>query len=314
MMTRGTIGLLAAVACTAAASGSIFNTNGFAGQYRLFNGMPTSNLTVNGVAGPGVDGMGDPLNFDNIPVNGLGTIPVAGALTQVTIRDEFPFPTGNQGFANKTQAMFSADGGLTPLGILRSESFDLRFTVRLTSGNPLLRKEGGLVFYNPRGLNPATPDFIDEGRLLVASNSFTSAGNIPLGETAIFGASMPFTGGGAGGFPGGQTGFANGMVANGVTYDVRFIYHAPGSRGLGTGAAYEAFFDGQSSTLREWGNEFDGQGFNDGTRIGFMGQFQYFPGANDLGEAQYQIVSLIPTPGAAGMLGLGGLVALRRRR
>lgn len=306
MMTRALVGVVAVAGLACAANASIFGLNGYATQYRLFNGYPTSNHTVNGIPLPGIGGP-----MDNVATNGLGTVAVG--MGTVTIRDEYPFPTGEQGFANKSQAMFSADGGLTPLGLLRNESFDLTFTVRLTSGSPLVRDEGGLVFYNPRGLNPATPDFIDEGRVLIASNSFNGGNHTP-GETAIFGASMPFTGGGPGGFPGAQTGWDNDKVVMGTVHTVRFIYHAPDSRGLGTAAAYEAFFDGASSGLRVWGNEFDGTGFNDGTRIGFVAQFQRFPLTNDFAEAEYNLVSLIPTPSAAALLGLGGLAAMRRRR
>ncbi len=300
----------AAVACLVAAAGaahaSIFNTNGYAVQYRIFNGMPTSNLTANGIPLPGVDGMGDPLPFDNFPTNGLGT--VALPLGPVVIRDEYPFPTGNQGFANKTQAMLSSDGGATALSLVNSESFDICYTVRLTSGQPLARKEGGLVFYNPRGDNGmGGPLFIDEGRFLVSSNSFNGGNHAP-GETAIFGAAMPF----AGGEPGG---FGNDNVVNGALHTIRFIYFAPGH--IDARAAYEAFFDGESSGVRFFNpaGEFDGvNGFANGTKIGLMGQFQYSPVDNDLAEAAYDNFKLVPTPGAAGLLAAGGLVALRRRR
>lgn len=313
MNIRGSFMVACLLTAAGAAQAGIFNTNGYAVQYRIFNGMPTSNLTANGVPLPGVDGMGDPLPFDNFPTNGLGTL--AQPFGNMNIRDEYPFPTGNQGFANKTQAMLSADGGATALSLVNSESFDISYDVRLTSGQPLARKEGGFVFYNPRGSDGmGGPLFIDEGRLLVSSNSFNGGNHAP-GETAIFGAAMPFTGGGAGGFPGGQTGFANDKVVNGQLHTMRFIYFAPGA--IDARAAYEAFFDGQSSGVRFFNpaGEFDGvNGFADGTKIGLMAQFQYSPVAGDLADVDYTFRGLVPTPGAAGLLAAGGLVALRRRR
>lgn len=306
MKTTSVIGVLAIAGLAAGANASIFGLNGYSTQYRIFNGYPDTNFNVNGIPMPGVDGMGVDYPLDNYPSNGYGTIPLG--MGPVSFRDDYPFPTREQGFANKAQAMFSADGGLTPLTLNRNESFDLTFTVKLSSGNPLLRKEAGLVFFNPRGLNPSTPDFIDEGRVLIASNSFNGGNHAP-GETAIFGAAMPFSGAGIYG-----PAWNNDKVVNGQTYEVRFIYYAPDSRGLGTRAAYEAYFDGVSSGVREWGNEFDGQGFNDGTKIGFVAQFQRARPATDFGQADYNLVSLIPTPGATALLGVVGAAGLRRRR
>ena len=311
MKTTTVMGVLALAGLAGAAQASIFDLNGYAVQYRIFNGYPYTNFNVNGIALPGVNGVGDPYPLDNYAANGYGNVALGAG--PVSFRDDYPFPTEEQGFANKAQAMFSGNGGASPLTLNRNESFDLTFRVRLTSGNPLLRKEAGLVFFNPRGLNPSTPDFIDEGRVLIASNSFNGSNHAP-GETAIFGASMPFTGGGPGGFPGGQTGWDNDKVVNGQEYEVRFVYYAPDSRGVGTAAAYEAFFDGQSSGLRVWGNEFDGTGFNDGTKIGFVAQFQRNRQANDFAQADYNLVRLIPTPGATALLGVAGLAVLRRRR
>ena len=99
MNIRGSFMVACLLTAAGAAQAGIFNTNGYAVQYRIFNGMPTSNLTANGVPLPGVDGMGDPLPFDNFPTNGLGTL--AQPFGNMNIRDEYPFPTGNQGFANK---------------------------------------------------------------------------------------------------------------------------------------------------------------------------------------------------------------------
>ncbi len=309
MKACGFICVASVLALAGAAQASIFNTNGYAVQYRIFNGYPTSNLTANGIPMPGVDGMGNPLPGDNFPTNGLGT--VALPLGPVSIRDEYPFPTGEQLFANKSQAMFSSDGGATALSLVNSESFDIRVNVRLTSGEPLVRKEGGLVFYNPRGSDGmGGPLFIDEGRLLVSSNSFNGGNHAP-GETAIFGAAMPFAGGGNGG----QNAFNNDKVFNGQLHEVRFIYFAPGH--IDARAAYEAFFDGESSGVRFFTPqfEFDGvNGFATGTKIGFMAQFQRFPVTDDFAQTDYDLTRLIPSPAAAGLLGLGGLVALRRRR
>ena len=55
-------------------------------------------------------------------------------------------------------------------------------------------------------------------------------------------------------------------------------------------------------------------GFNNGTEIGLKAQNQRNPLINEFSDIDYTNVSMIPTPGAASLLALGGLFAGRRRR
>lgn len=194
------------------------------------------------------------------------------------------------GFANKHQALFSTDGGTSAYALQNSDSFRLDFTVNVNTlrpdGQP--RKEGGLVFYNPR------PGFVDEGRVLVASD----------GEIAVFGGAMPFTG------------FGNAYV-KGTTASLSFTYFAPGE--LGPKAAYRltatTTLGNFDSGIKVWGDETDGtNGFNNGTNFGFLAQNQRLPVTAEFATTTYGGINIIPAPGAAALLGLAGLATARRRR
>lgn len=281
--------VVALAGIAAAASAQITSINGLRVEYRQFNDFGTSNLSIGPAAGPLVAQPQTP---------GSTALPLAGG---VRIRDEFPIPTAGN-FANKHTALLSNDAGATAYQFMNNQSFDISVSFTMSNGDPLRsRKEGGFAFFVPNGTGG-----IDEGRLLVASNSFGPSGPFTPGETAIFGGTMPFTGGNPG------SGWGNGTYADGSTVTLRFVYNAPGDSG--PQASYEAFFNGQSSGLKYW--DVNGpNGFRDGTTIGFVGQFTRVPIVADFGDVTYGNISItVPTPGALALIGLAGLAATRRRR
>lgn len=201
------------------------------------------------------------------------------------------FPAGTIGnFANKHLGYLSKDGGATQLGMTGGQSWTLDFDVKITAPAGQPRKEGALQIENPR------TGFVDEGHILVASD----------GEVAVFGGAMPFTG------------FGNSYTL-GQTAHVTFKYFAPGVQDPTLGAYQLIFSDPvlgvKDSGIKIWGVETDGTvGFNNGTKLAFVAQNQRNPIINDESDFVYSNIQVIPAPGAMTLLGLGGLVAGRRRR
>ncbi len=270
--------LVLAVAGTASTAVALPAFNGLFGEARVFNDFATSNLTVNGTA---------------YPTPGTFSAPLPSGAQQLVIRDQFPFPTAGN-FANKHRAALSADGGASAYGFQRSDGFDLSVDFRIDTPFPNVRKEGSIEIRNPRF--SIDPNFIDEGRILVASD----------GEVAVFGGAMPFIGFGS-------------VYTAGTTANIRFIYAAPGHNGPGSLAAIRLIFTPQAgvpidSGWRTWGPEVDGDGFNDGTTVHFVGQAQRFAVSSDEAIFTWGNLNVIPSPATLALVGLGGLVAVRRRR
>lgn len=257
-----------------AAQASLVNANGYATEARIFNDQPGTSLTINGVSRPTA-----------------GFAPVAGLAGPLHFVEQFTAltPGGN---TNKHVGWFSDDGGATRTTSQASQSFQLRFDVTMNAPAGQPRKEAGIEVHQPRPNN--IPPFTDEGQVLIASD----------GEVAVFGAAMPFTG----------LGF---VYTLGTTAHVSFTYYAPGDLGS-TQAAYRLIFDDavtgvHDSGFKYWGMETDGiNGFTDAF-IGLKAQNSRNPFINDTSDILYNGVS-IPAPGVAGLLGLGGLVAMGRRR
>ncbi len=258
-----------------AAQASIVNANGYRVDARIFNDFAASNLTINGT---------------NYPTQSSGAI--SGLAGGVPFVEQFPQLTpGN--FANKHVAWFSEDNGATRTDAKVSESFQLNFCVTMNAPAGSPRKEAGLEIHQNRPNH--VPPYNDEGQLLIASD----------GEVALFGAVMPFTG------------FGNTTYTLGTTAAVQFTYYAPGD--LGPMAAYRLIFTDavtgvHDSGLKFWGVESDGiNGLTDAF-LGFKDQNQRNPFIADSIDLTYDCVTIVPAPGAAGLLDLGGLVAMRRRR
>jgi len=280
---------LGAAALVLAAAGSamaqdISTLNGYNVQLREFNDFPTSILNW-GHAGA-------PVTPAPVPAH----VPLAGFGAGVEFSEQFPQGTQG-GFANKHQALFSNDGGVTPFGLDQHQSFSVSTDVRLSSPAGSPRKEGGLKFYNDRG-----GGFIDEGEILVAGDN---------GEVAGFGANLSFFS------------FGPGAYTPGQTARMTFNYFGPGVNSFY--ASYQVIFTDPVTGVHDTGiRDFDhagavdptnpANGFNNGSKLGWLDQNQRSPVINDFVDAVYGNVSVIPAPGAAALIGLAGLVSRRRRR
>ncbi len=215
-------------------------------------------------------------------VNGLASLEFDETFTALA-------PGGN---TNKHVGWFSDDGGATRTTSSGNQSFQLNFCVQINAlaGQP--RKEAGIEVHQPRPNH--IPPYTDEGQVLIASD----------GEVAVFGGVMPFTG----------LGF---IYTLGTTAQVSFTYYAPGDLGS-TQAAYRLIFTDavtgtHDSGYKYWGNESDGLNGFEGTYMGLKAQNSRNPFLNDTSVIEYSCVT-IPAPSAAGLLGLAGLAAARRRR
>jgi hypothetical protein len=263
------------VAAGAAQGQDISTVNGYHVNARVFNDFAGSNLLINGV---------------NYPAPATGAI--VGQSGPVLFEETFPqgIP-GN--FANKHVAWLSNDAGASRFQTNVNQTWSMVFTVNMSavSGSP--RKEAGVEIHQPRpGLG-----YTDEGQILIASDN---------GEVAVFGATMPFTGFGAGAY------------TLGTTALVQFDYFAPGAADPTKGAYRLRFLDAvtglHDSGLKVWGAEPDGIVGMTNAYVGFKDQNQRNPFAADGVRVEYNGIQIVPAPGAMALLGLGGLMAARRRR
>jgi hypothetical protein len=207
-------------------------------------------------------------------------------------------------YANKHFAWLSDDGGASRFGLHgggegaahNGQSFSITTSVNIapTAGVDR-RKEGALYIRNPR---PAL-GYTDEGEVLVAGDN---------GEVAVFGGVMPFHS------------FGAFCYTPGTTASLKFTYFAPGTADPVKGAYRLEFTDAvtgyHDSGMKYWGTEPDGcGGFNNGTELGLFAQDPRASTVqNDITTFTYGITNLVPAPGSLALLGLGGLVAGRRRR
>ncbi len=273
--------LVTLAAAGAAVASDISQVNGYRVDMRVFNDFPDP------IAAASFGPAGGP--FTNAPAPASFTQTPASSLQM-----NHYFQNGAVGnFANKHVGYFSQDGGATQYGHNVAQSFTIDMDVRINATSIGPRKEGGIRVENPR---PAL-GYTDEGLVLVASD----------GEVAVFGGVMPF-----------HT-FGNVYTAN-TTAHMSFQYFAPGTAHATLGGYRLVFTDtvtGVHDTgLKLWGaGEPDGTaGYNTGTRFGLVSQAQRNPFVADSAEMIYSNVSLVPAPSALALLGLGGLVAGRRRR
>lgn len=262
--------------CGTVHAGDISAVNGYRVEARMFNDFGASAFSVNGV---------------NYPVPSAGA--VAGQAGPVLFHEDFA--VGEPGnFANKHVAFLSSDGGASRFGANGGQSWSMSFNVRISAPAGAPRKEGGIEVRNPRpGLG-----YTDEGQVLIASD----------GEVAVFGGVMPFHG------------FGPNTYTLGTVASVTFSYYAPGDVDAVLGAYRLIFNDAvtglHDSGIKLWGAaEPDGtKGFNNGSEFGFKMQNQRNPFIADSSEMEYSNISIVPAPGAAALMGIGGLALLRRRR
>jgi hypothetical protein len=258
-----------------AAAQDISQVNGYVVKTRVFNDFSGTSLFIN------ENPEANPGQQDTFASPGSGGM---------RFREQFTaFQQGS--FANKHLAYLSTDGGNTELGLSHVQSWSIDLNIRISAPGPGPRKEAGIRVENPRpGLG-----YTDEGLILVASD----------GEVAVFGGVMPFTGLGP-------------IYTLGTTANLRFEFFAPGTvdaRGAYRLTFTDAVTGFHDSGLKIWGNEPDGTaGYNYGTRLALVAQNQRNPLIDDSSDIEYSNIRIVPAPGAAALLGLGGLVALRRRR
>lgn len=279
MQWRFVMGTAAAAGLACSAMAGINGFNAFNMQYRNWNDYPSSAITPT--------------------INGNSAVRIVENMNP-------PGTSDPQKFANRHFAYFSEDGGTTKLALQNNQSFKVSYKMRLSSnidddGSGLLwpqQPEGGIFFGNDRG-----GGWIDEGGIFVIGN----------GTVFIGGANQKFS------LIGDHN---NGTDAfkKGETLQMSYTYYAPGV--AGALAAYVVQFNnlttGFSKTVF---NTFDpggpdANGFNDGSWIGFRFQNNRNPlvAGGTVNDTEYWDVEVVPTPGAASLLALGGLVAARRRR
>lgn len=215
--------------------------------------------------------------------------------SELTITNNFPVGVtfneqnfGSGGFANRHSAYFSTDGGSTAHDYGYADAFDYTFTM-VNSSDPATGREAGFH-----------ADLF----------GFGFFGPLPHnGEVAAFGSVFPFHSFGAGVWTPGQaielrmihrpgTGDGvNPLPVDGVASTLEYIYD------LGDGPV--------SSGLKAFTNSEGGIPENFAMLLGVGTQNQGAPG----GAAYVDFRNfVVPAPGAAGLMALGGLVALRRRR
>ncbi len=201
--------------------------------------------------------------------------------------DEGPF--GQGGFANRHTAYFSTDGGTTKRDFNNEDSFNISFMMTKSSAN--VNAEAGF-----------------QADLF----GFGFFGVLPNGEIAAFGSILPF--------------YSAGIVAPANfqgTMQLQMIYRAGNGDGTVAGvgtipSTIEYLFDLGVGAVSSGQIPFtNGEGgipsaftFNVGMGV------QNNQADPDLGMSSilFSNIQAIPTPGALTLLGLGGLVGLRRRR
>lgn len=310
MKTRFVLGLIVAAGVAGTAGAAVQDINGLQLVARNFNDFGLSTLSYNHNGGPATA----------LPAPGTLAINTLSGVHNV---DESIQPQAGN-FANRHLVWFSADGGATPYSFDASQSFraSARVTVRTTFTNWAIGAarsvEAGFWAHVPRRDDNTGANYTDEGGIFTVTN----------GTTFVGGAGLPFNLFGEGGFnnPANPPFFTGANVGGGFTegaMDQTFIYQAPS--GMEPGYIRVLVTDVVSGVSKDSGwlainNSVDQFGdnsnlWNPGTTFGF--RMQNPPTSLAVTTDFHQSIgnlSIIPAPGAMGLLGLGGLLAARRRR
>lgn len=294
------VGIVSVLACAAFAEAQISSLNGFRVRVRNFNDFPLTTGTFTDAGGP----QALPGAQEDLASPGISGLRIEESFAQ--------FSQGN--FANRHLAFFSNDGGATEYALQNNQGFRVNYRMRLATTGPTgvgspINSEGGFWIHNPR-VNEQGNTFIDEGGLFTVTNGTVFVGGAGMGFSLL-----------------GEGGFNNPNVpplytAGGLA-DVSFIYNAPGD--AGALASYRVIFTDQTSgrTVDTGDRPFapiiinnvpTENGFNNGAVIGFRFQHSRNPLIQTDIDHQIGLISIIPAPSAAAVMGLGLLVAGRRRR
>lgn len=198
---------------------------------------------------------------------------------------------GPGGFANRHSAYLSRDGGATAFDIDYADAFDISMTVN----------------------HIAQTNVAVEAGFQADLFGFSYFGQLPNGEIAAFGGIFPFVSFGIQPFaasislriihdPGDGDGI-NPLPAGGTPSTFEYIYDIGG----GPVSSGQLPLGGTEGGIPDGGGDF---------LLGFGAQHNGAAEQGAFADTIFKdiVVSKIPAPGAAGLLALGGLVALRRRR
>lgn len=234
-------------------------------------------------------------------VNGVNVVPYLFGDrpdSELTITNNFPATLGIRetgfgagGFANRHAAYLSTNGGTSPVDFNYADGFDITMTVNYTERTQVEVEAGFQT------------DLFGYGYF----------GQLPNGEIAAFGSILPFHS------------FGVLPVANSVS--LRMI-HSPGSgdgiNPLPSGGVPSTFeylysLDGGttwvSSGLKPMGGTEGGIPSSFPFYVGFGSQHNRATETGAVADLTFKNFTLaVPTPGSAALLGLAGLVGLRRRR
>jgi hypothetical protein len=195
--------------------------------------------------------------------------------------DESEFGSG--GFANQHVAWFSPDGGASHYNFARTDQFVMSVDITLDVGSTAPRKETGFRF-----------DTFSAGEAFFIVTSD--------GEVAAFGGMLPFYS------------FGN-VYTPGSVAQLSLIYTPDddGDAFDGDASTFEYVYNGMSSGALAVSNLENG--ILDGTQGGFYVQNQPDDNnPNDFSVASFANIRIVPAPAGAAVLGMAGLLGLRRRR
>jgi hypothetical protein len=276
-----------ALACSAAglllSAAPVLAANGLVIEPRFFNDFSNSTETI------AVDGGAATPTPTPTPA---GDIHVAGVSHTVEINDS-NMTRVQSGGANRDDVLISNDGGATPWVGSINNGFSISATFTLNDGTNSPRKETGV-----RINAPVTGDAL----FIINSDA---------GEVVAFGGGAPFhsfgSNGNGNGYTPGQT----------ITLTETYVPGPGGTTNANPGMLdYTAQFQGgplMDSGFLAWSNNEGGPGPNNFT-IGAYDQTQSSSSADFIDDTIRINSAIVPEPTSLGLLGVGGIALLTRRR